>query len=434
VQQSTGGVRLPAFLRRKNQYIDIEKDTQYTDAWLVLAVILAGIGLLLDNGFFTTVALSLLVLVGSTWLWSSASLLGLDYTRSFQETRAFQGEEITLTLEVINRKPLPLTWLSIHDVFPAALPIAGKTVTLNRVTNRGEFRTFWMPNAFQRITRHFTITCTERGFHRYGPAAIETGDGFGFFKRKANLPVEQILIVYPRLYSVAELALPSKNPFGNRRAKDQLFEDPLRSVGIREWQSSDDPRRIHWKATARYQEVLSRVYEPSRDEQILLFLNVATLTRHWHGTIPELLERAISVAASLAAMAAEARLPVGVIANGTLPGSDQPIRLLPGRSPDQMIRILELLAAVTPFASDTIESLLLKESPRLPWGATLVVVTAIAHDELLATLLELKEAGRKIVLFTLAQKPPEQILAGITVYHLPHLVEDLIAPEMISKE
>ena len=164
----------------------------------------------------------------------------------------------------------------------------------------------------------------------------------------------------------------------------------------------------------------------------MLLLNVATLERHWLGHIPELMERAVSVAASLAALCAELRLPVGLSANGYLPGSDQPLRLLPGRSPDQLMHILELLAAVTAFAAEPIEGLLLREAPRLPWGATLVVVTAIAHEELLATLLELQRAGRKVVLFTLAEKPPAQYLSGITVYHLPHLVEDVIAPLRVS--
>ena len=180
--------------------------------------------------------------------------------------------------------------------------------------------------------------------------------------------------------------------------------------------------------------MLSRLYEPSQEPQVLIFLNVATLERHWLGHIPELMERAISVAGSLAALCAEMRLPVGLIANGFLPGSDQPMRLLPGRSPDQLVHILELLAAVTAFATQPIEELLLHESPRLPWGSTLLVVTAIAHDGLLATLLDLQRAGRKVVLFTLAEQPPVEYLPGIMVYHLPHLVDDLIARRPIGED
>jgi uncharacterized protein (DUF58 family) len=143
------------------------------------------------------------------------------------------------------------------------------------------------------------------------------------------------------------------------------------------------------------------------------------------------MERAISVAGSLAAMCVDKRLPVGLIANGFLPGSDQTIRLLPGRSPKQLVRILELLAAVTPVFAQPIEELLLREAPRLPWGATIVVVTALVHDELLAALSDLAQAGRQIVLFTLAEEPPVGEIPGILVYHLPHLVKDLIAPKEV---
>jgi uncharacterized protein (DUF58 family) len=128
----------------------------------------------------------------------------------------------------------------------------------------------------------------------------------------------------------------------------------------------------------------------------------------------------VSVTASIASYGIAQRWPVGVIANGALPRSDQPIKVLPGRSPAQLVRILEALAAVTPFATSSIEALLRAESPRLPWGATLVVVTAIVTEELEATLLRLKEVGRRLVLISLGlEAPDEQRLPGITVYHLP---------------
>jgi uncharacterized protein (DUF58 family) len=416
---------------RGDRYIDLEKDTQFSEAWVILGLLLTLTGLVLNNQFLLSVAIALFVVAAISWLWNRLSLFGLHYQRHFSETRAFLGETIELTLEVRNRKFLPLTWLKVEDIFPADLPLDHGQVVFNHASNLGELRTFWMPGAFQRLTRHFTIHCTQRGYHPYGPATISTGDGFGLFSRKATGAQRDQIIIYPRLYSVAELQLPAKNPFGERKSKHRIFEDPLRTIGIREWQPDDDPRRMHWKATARHQRMLSRVYEPSEEPQILIFLNVTTLPRHWQGHIPELQERAISVAASLAAYCTDLRLPVGLIANGFLPGSDQPLRLLPGRSPHQLVRILELLAAVTPFATRSIEDMLLQESPRLPWGATLLVVTAIAHDDLLAALLDLDEAGRQVVLFTLAEEPPTRQLPGVVVYHLPHLVDDLIAPREV---
>ncbi len=418
---------------RNRRYIDVTKDTQFTDAWILVGIVLTLVGLATNSRLLTAAAACLFVIAAAGWAWNGLSLFGLSYTRRLSETRAFLGETVELTLEVRNRKFLPVTWLQIIDIFPSSLPLDNPLggmaqVRINRTTNLGEFTSFWSAGAFGRLTRRFTVHCTRRGYHTYGPALLSTGDAFGMFGRKGKLPVQQRLIVYPRVYRVAELGLPAKNPFGERTAEARLVEDPLRTAGIRSWQPGDGLKRVHWKATARHDELLSRVYEPSQEPQILIFLNVATLERHWLGHIPELMERAISVAGSLAALCAELRLPVGLIANGFMPGSDQPLRLLPGRSPDQLMRILELLATVTGFAAEPIEDLLLHESPRLPWGSTLLVVTAIAHETLLATLLDLHRAGRRVVLFTLAEKPPIEQLPGITVYHLPHLVDDIIAP------
>ena len=80
--------------------------------------------------------------------------------------------------------------------------------------------------------------------------------------------------------------------------------------------------------------------------------------------------------------------------------------------------MLEVLAGVTPFVTASIERLLRDESPNLPWGATLVVVTAVVTDELRATLTSLREAGRRLVLvavdYEFPQPPP-----GILCHHVP---------------
>jgi uncharacterized protein (DUF58 family) len=418
---------------RPRRTVDTTKDTQFTDAWFVLAALLTIVGLILGNAFLTAAAAVILVVTAVAWGWSRLGFFGLTYTRTLNETRVFRGETVTLELAVRNQKFLPVNWLVVRDIFPSDLPVSGRELVVNPATNKAEYVTFWMPGPFQRTVRRFELACNVRGFHGYGPVTMTTGDGFGFFNRTRQVDDQLRLIVYPHLYSAAELNLPTKNPFGNVGVRGQLYEDPMRTIGVREWREEDTPRRIHWKATARQQQLLSRVYEPSEEQQVLLCLNVATLERHWHGYFPELQERTIAVAGSLAALAVEQRLAVGLIANGALPGSDQPLRLLPGRSPAQLVRILELLAAVTPFATDPIERMLLNEAPRLPWGSTLVVVTAIAHEALLASLLDLAQVGRRMVLVTLAQEPPRQLLEGVTVYHLPHLVDDVVAPALVQE-
>ena len=133
---------------------------------------------------------------------------------------------------------------------------------------------------------------------QFGPADLEAGDLFGLFSRKRRIDSRQWFIVYPRVESLTDLGLPPKEPFGPVKAQRQLFDDPIRTVGVRDHHPEDDFRRIHWKATARRQALQSRVYEPSTAQNLVIILNVATMAKHWQGYIPERMERVVSVAAS----------------------------------------------------------------------------------------------------------------------------------------
>jgi uncharacterized protein (DUF58 family) len=223
---------------------------------------------------------------------------------------------------------------------------------------------------------------------------------------------------------LAELGLPPKEPFGEVKVRHSLFTDPIRTRGIRDYNPQDRFRDVHWKATARRGQLQTKIYDPSTGMTMAVFLNVATFTRHWMGFDPELLERAISVAASIANYGVQQGWGVGVYANGAVPNSDQSIRVPPGRSPEQLGNVLEALAAVTEFATGSIEMMLLRESTQLPWISTIVLVSAVVTQDILVALLRLREAGRRVVLLALGDEPPPNLgpgqrLDSILIYHIP---------------
>ena len=391
----------------------------FNETWIALALFITLLGLVMGQGGLLLVAVLILTIAPLAWLWNEYSLYRVEYERLFSERRAFLGETVDITLRVANRKLLPLGWLRVDDQFPLALPLTKGKWTPSPQPTVGYVSNLLSLRWYERTSRHYQIRCQERGFYAFGPASIRSGDIFGLFSKAYKSGHLDWLIVYPKVEPIESLGLPAKDPFGETKARQRIFEDPSRTIGVRDHQSEDGFKHIHWKATARHQELQVKVYEPTTTFNLIVFLNVATLPKHWQGTIPPLLERAISVAASIASYGVEQRYTVGLLANGCLPMSDQPIKVLPSRSPNQLTRILEVLAAVTSFATSSIEDLLAAESPKLPWGATLVVVSAVFTDELLATMLRLRDAGRRLVLVSLADEAPSYELTGIITYHLP---------------
>jgi len=417
-----GEKKVPIWMKERGfqwrRYRLVEVEEQFSQAWVAIALILTVIGLWTRIDALLLIAGALLALAGISWLWNWAAFLGLHFRREFSEQRAFAGETVTMRLVVSNRKFLPLSWLQVRDRVSIALPI--EEVNLPSTGGaKAEMRTFWSLKWREEASKAYRIRALKRGFYEYGPVRLETGDLFGLFRSVKTIEEPQTLIVYPKLVPVVHLGLPAKEPFGDRRAPRFTFEDPIRTVGVRDYRPEDDFRRVHWKASARRQTLQTRVLEPASSHNLVVFLNAATLERPWRGVLRDILEQAISIAGSVCYYSLEKRWPTGLVVNAALPHSDQPIKVMPGRSPAQITTIMELLAAVTPFVTAPIEQLIISESPKLPWGGTLVVVTPLVTDGLAATLLDLKRLGRRLTLITLDPAPLPDPLRGVLTYRVP---------------
>lgn len=402
-----------------------EKDrrTQFSPVWFEMAALLVGIGLLIHQPALFALAACLLTVMPVSWWWKRLSLHRVEYKRHFDKRCAFPEETVEMTVRITNRKLLPLSWLETSDEIPMALPLVRGTLAPTHIPQIGRLNAVLSLRWYERINRRYELTCPTRGIYRMGPVHLKSGDIFTLFETEESRQSSDRLVVYPRIWPLEEMGLPSKEPFGGRKAHRRLLEDPLRTIGIRDYNPEDSLRHIHWKATAHRGKLQVRVFEPTTTLNLVILLNVTTFAHHWQGVIPELLERTIGVAGSIATWAVGQKYEVGLVANGCMRLSDQPIRVPPGRSPGQLAAILEALAAVTSFATSSIQEMLHRESPRLPWGATLVVVTSIVTDELAAMILRLRDAGRQMALVSLAREPENEPLQfqldGVVTYHLP---------------
>ncbi len=378
-----------------------------------MLVILAA---LLGQETLLTLASLLVITLPLAWVWQRVAFLGVTYQRVLNETRVFEGERVVLSLRVANRKWLPLAWLRVNDQMPLALTPQEKPLAPSHLPLTGILESRASLLWHERARWDYHIPCNRRGYYTLGPAQIATGDLFGLFERSLEIAQRDRLIVYPRIDAIQEWGLPAKEPFGDARARIPVFQDPTRIRGLRDYHPEDAPKHIHWRATARHNALQVKQYEPTINFNWVFFLNLATYEQAWQGVDSERAERAIRLTASLANFAAEQKYAFGLVANGTFPDSDQRLRVLPGRDPEQLRNVLEALAAVSYYIALPIENLLRRESATLAWGATLIVVTPLVTESLLAEIIRLNDVGRRMVLVSLDETWEPQLLPGILVY------------------
>ncbi len=255
------------------------------------------VGLVVRQPALVVLAFLLLLGGGVAALWGRWSLVGVEYEREFPQRRAAWGEEVEFLVRVTNRKALPLAWLEIDEELPLKLQPVDFELRQSHLIGVGYLSRNTSLRWYERATWRYRVRCTARGYYKVGPVTLTSGDLFGLFRSERHQESFDRLLVYPRVFSLARLALPARQPFGELRGTERLFEDPMRAVGARDYRPSDPLKRIDWKASARRMALQVRVYEPTTTYQLVIFLNVSTLPYSWQGHDPERLEAVISTAA-----------------------------------------------------------------------------------------------------------------------------------------
>ncbi len=386
--------------------------------WLIIATLLFIVSLILHQVPLLLVSLLFFLAGGVARLWDRYCLSRVEYRRRLSANRAFFGEEVQLEVEVANRKPLPLPWIQIDDEVPAEVTfLKGITSSSHRV-NRALLSNLLSLSWYHKVKRRYPVECLHRGYFAFGPAHIRSGDLFGFFSREKEVEAVDYLMVYPKVVSLEKLGIPSKLPLGDIRTRSHIFQDPVLTLGVRDYHFGDSLKRIHWKTTARLGRLQTKLFEPTTTVDMGIFLDVRTVKPPLWGTVPELLELAIVATASIANQALAEGYRVGLYVNQKRWFSDEPVRIPPSQHSDQLLHILEVLAQLHSSETMSIARLVINENRNLPWGSTLVVISAMPTDTLLSTLLEMKRAGRRVALISVGGPEPLTGSDGLTTYHI----------------
>lgn len=379
-----------------------------------LAALVVIVGLALRNNLLVFLGILLALVVLTSWLWGKYCLRAVSYTRRLTSLRLGFGEQTDLWVEVVNAKPLPLAWLRAEDELPIELAISGRElVPGNRAARQVLDHSFTL-RGYERVRRRYRLLARARGAYDVGPVILSSGDLFGFHSRSTEQPSVQTILVYPRLVPLREIPLQAARPYGEKRARRWLLEDPMLLAGAREYRRGDSLRHIHWKASARFGRLQTRTFDASADPHLLIMMNSQTIEPAYAGTLRDKFEALLVIAASLARAGLEAGSPVGLHTNAVMRDSHARVRLAPSRHPGQLARILEAMALLTPYIAMSFDQMLALERPHLPYGATVIILTALFNPHLADQILSLKAAGHPVAVVGLTEDRAAIEAAAVT--------------------
>ncbi len=317
------------------------------------------VALLNGQNSLALLAIIVLVVVSGARLWSRFSLRAVSCISGLDKSRVFPGEILLLKVEAVNAKFLPV-WLRVTITGADKELFFRKNEPLYRETGL-----LW----HERGSLGWELMAKKRGVYALGGFSLKISDLLGFFPREVGQQQKLDLIVYPRIHTLKDIAIPRRDLFGKAGEKNPL-QDPVYLLGTREYQSWQPARYIHWKASARHNLLQEKLFQPSEQEKVLLVFEVKGFSER---QAAEELEEAVETAASIAVHLEKKGCAAGLVTDARLKGGGSFV-LPVARSAGQTAAILETFARIENSPErDLVETL--ERGLKTSWGTSCLYFT-----------------------------------------------------------
>ncbi|MCH7678033.1 DUF58 domain-containing protein [candidate division KSB1 bacterium] len=399
------------------------------DFWVFFSGLIIFIGLVASEGLLLVVGSLVLVLAIAARIWERFAFRSVSHTRSISRKRAFVGDTIEYSVSLDNDKVLPLIWVDIQDSFPEGLDLIGATMRGTGLESNRQHTITTSLLPYQKATWTYSLTCSERGYHRIGPVRLRTGDIFGFSSAETRYNQFDHILVFPRVVDIEGLVFPPEHPMGDIRGTKPVYFDTNRVVGQRDYQPRDPMKHIDWKATARVRKLQTKVFEPVVSLNMLIVMNGSTREHSWQGSNRRLFERTVTVAASVASLAQRRGFTYGLVSNAVASYSGKWIHVPMGASSSQLNMALEALAMAAPYVVAPLAEVVNSEKNSLPAGTTVILVTSSLSDSLLEDIAGIQDHGCRVLVLYSGDGLPDRELGDINVIPMYSVLDDLEAHE-----
>lgn len=251
----------------------------------------------------------------------------------------FEGEDTELIEAIVNKKFLPLWWVTAKFQVSRNL-IFNKEINENE-GNDNYRQDFFSIMPYERVTKTLNIMGGKRGFYTIEGIDLHSGDLFGLNKIIASYKIKTNLYVYPRLIVPQELKINFRSLTGEILTKRNLVEDPFQLRGIRDYHPFDSIKAVNWTATAKTGELKVNEYDFTASQEVIIFLNV----ERYNAWDPEkLVEEGIRLAASIITEYLKQGMKVGLKVNGCDLITGEQINIPPVCGVNQNLHFYESLA------------------------------------------------------------------------------------------
>lgn len=249
--------------------------------------------------FFIFYSASLLLLLSCTYIYLLKSAFSVEVLCS--DTALTAGSSSNVLTKVKFDMPLPVPYAEIRsDAFSAG---------------RCEYSGFIRDTAWdENIWIESEVSFPHRGIYKLDSVNVKISDLLHIVSYEKQAAADISIRVYPRIYKVKPLKLGGIDIYREAADKNSRIEDQHTIRDVRKYREGDSIKKIHWKISAKRDELYVKNLDTISGEEVVLFvdMNEKNYSYNDNGIIEE---RIVDFAASLVYQVIRKNLNINVFLN-----------------------------------------------------------------------------------------------------------------------
>jgi len=343
--------------------------------WGSIFLLLVGLVLAVRQLYVMFAVLALLAPV--SWFLSRDTLGSLQVRREAPGLMK-EGQQQLVRLTVRNTGVRRRYFFTIGDALPDGLEAVGE----------GDGRTLVPSLANEEDFRfEYVLQAHRRGVFTIGPAVLKHSDLIGMFNFNREIGDIDELVVHPTPVKIPQVWTRVASLRAPERPRRRFRGEGSEFYGTRPFVPGDDLRRVDWNATARRGQLVVREYERAEATDATIVLDLEARVHRGEGD-DATIERAVKLAASVAAQLLDRGSSVGLVAVG-----GERYNVAPSASPQQTPKLMDALARVQADSEEPFRSTIAEYLPYIPDGGMAVIISPRLDDEPLRISAALHDRG-----------------------------------------
>ena len=213
------------------------------------------------------------------------------------------GEKFHLIIELKNKSKFPIYFIKVKTNFSTEFDVDSEVNIAAKkygVHDRSVSFSTWL-KAKQTVKLKVPVSISTRGRYVLQNPTLFFGDFLGLKETRKELHFFREVVVAPDIYETEEVKQILGKYLGEYSVRRFLYEDPVLTIGFRDYSGREPMKMISWKQSAQRQTLMVKEYDHTVEPALSVLVNVETEAKEDSDFIEHTYKLARSVCSNLEA-------------------------------------------------------------------------------------------------------------------------------------